>query len=269
MELSIIITSFKQPEILKACVESIKKSARGFDYEIIEIDSASEEDTQSMMKENFPDVKLFPFKENVGFQELVKKGYEMSKGEYILVMNGDMVVKEDAIFRLLDYVKNHPEVGIAGPQLFGFNDEVQDSCFRFYTPLTIIYRRTILGKCKFARAHIDKFLMKDFDHKSTKEVDWVMGSALMMSRKSIEKVGLMDPRFKMYFEDVDWCRRFWENNLKVVYYPAAKMYHYHGRGSAGKSVVKTLVSNKLAWTHVGSAIKYFLKYRGKALPEHN
>jgi GT2 family glycosyltransferase len=73
----------------------------------------------------------------------------------------------------------------------------------------------------------------------------------------------------MYFEDVDWCRRFWENQYKVVYFPHSQMYHYHGRGSAGRSIIGSLLSNRLTWWHIKSAIKFFWKYRGKSLPKHN
>lgn len=269
MELSIIITSYKNPELLKVCINSIKKNLTPNDYEIIEIDCASEEETQLMMREDFSDIKFFPFQENAGYQALVKKGYDMSKGKYILILNGDVVVKKGSIEKLLEYIKNNDTAGLVGPQLLGFNDELQYSCFRFYTLMTIIYRRTFLGRLKFAQKKLDQFLMKDFDHKSEKEVDWLMGSALMTTRSAIEKVGLMDPRFKMYFEDVDWCRRFWEAGYKVMYYPHSQMYHYHGKGSAGKSIIKTLIFNRLVWLHIGSAIKYFIKYWGKDLPEHN
>ena len=269
MELSIIITSYKNPELLKVCIDSIKKNITLTDYEIIEIDCASEEDTQLMMREDYPEIKFYPFKENVGYQALLKKGYEMAKGEFILIMNGDAVVKKESIEKLLEYIKNNKQAGLVGPQLLGFNEELQYSCFRFYSPMIIIYRRTFLGRFGFAQEKLDRFLMKDFDHKSTREVDWLMGSALMTTRPAIEKVGLMDPRFKMYFEDVDWCRRFWESGYKVIYYPPSQMYHYHGKGSAGKSIIKTLLFNRLAWLHIISAIKYFLKYKGKPLPQHN
>lgn len=269
MELSIIITSYKQPELLKVCIDSIRKNINLDSYEIIVIDSESEEKTQLMMKENFSEIKFYPFKDNVGYQALVRKGYELSSGPYILIMNGDMIVKKGTIEKLLDYAKSHPETGLVGPQLLNFNETLQCSCFRFYTPLTIIYRRTFLGKCKFSQKHLGNFLMNDFDHKSTKEVDWLMGSALMTSRQAVEKVGLMDPRFKMYFEDVDWCRRFWENGYKIIYFPEAQMYHYHGKGSSGRSIIKTLIYNKLAWMHLKSAVNYFIKYWGKSLPKHN
>jgi N-acetylglucosaminyl-diphospho-decaprenol L-rhamnosyltransferase len=269
MELSIIITRFRNPEMLRVCIDSIRKNLTLTDLEIIVSDSETDEDTRLLMKENYPEIVFIPSKKNIGFEGTVRRGYRKSRGEYILILNHDIIVKKDSIENMLAYVKDHPDVGLCGPKLLNFNESLQPSCFRFYTPLTIIYRRTLLGRLGFAKNYLDRFLMKDFDHKSIREVDWIMGSAMMTTRRAIEKVGLMDPLFSLYFEDVDWCRRFWENNLKVIYFPFSEMYHYHGRGSAGRSIIKTLFSNRLAWIHISSAIKYFFKYFGKSLPKHN
>lgn len=267
MELSIIVTNYKNPELLKVCLDSIKKNYTGSDWEIIVSDSETEEKTELIMREVFPEIRFIASVENIGFGATVRNGYEKSRGDYILILNGDIIVKNNSIEKLLDYIKNNPKVGIVGPQLLSFNETIQPSCFRYYTPLTILYRRTYLGKLGIGKNHIDRFLMKEFDHKNIKEVDWIQGSAMMTKREAISKIGLMDPNFKMYFEDVDWCRRFWEKGYKVVYNPTSQMYHYHGRGSAGTGVIKTLLSKKLAWIHIASAIKYFWKYFGKPLSE--
>lgn len=266
MELSIIITSYRNPELLKVCIDSIRKNTTLSDYEIIVADSQTEEPTELMMRENYPEIKFLPFKENVGFQHLVKAAYEKSRGEYILILNGDILVKKNSVEKLLNFLKDNPRAGMVGPQLLNFNETLQYSCFRFYSPVTILYRRTFLGKFKFAQKHLDRFLMRDFDHMNIREVDWLMGSALMTRRQAIEKVGLMDPIFQMYMEDTDWCRRFWENDYRVVYFPGAQMYHYHGRGSAGKGVLRLLLSNRLTWIHIASALKYFKKYLGQPSP---
>lgn len=269
MELSIIITSYKNPELLRVCIDSIKKNHAGDDCEIIVADSATEEKTEIMMREDYPGIKFIASKKNIGFSGTVNNGLAVARGRYLLILNGDIIVKKDAIKKLLDYISSRSDVGIVSPQLLNFNETFQPSTFRFYTPLTIVFRRTFLGKFSFAKKHLDRFLMKDFDHKSIRNVDWVMGSSLMTSRQAVEKVGVMDHQFKLYFEDTDWCRRFWEKRYKVVYFPEAQMYHYHGRGSASGSVLRALISNKLTWMHIASAIKYFIKYAGKPLPEHN
>ena len=271
MLLSIIITSYRNPQLLKLCIDSIKKniSLESSEFEMIVADSATENDTETMMREDYPLVKFIPAKENIGFVGTVENGYRASSGKYILILNGDILIKKNSVETLLEYIQRNPQVGLVGPKLLNFNETLQPSCFKFYSFFTILYRRTLLGKMKFARKHLDDFMMKDFDHNKPKEADWIMGSAIISSREKIEKVGLMDKQYKLYFEDVDWCRRFWEKEYKVVYYPNSEMYHYHGKGSSGKGVFKTLISKKLAWIHVFSALKYFWKYKGKPLPEHN
>jgi len=265
--LSIIITSYRNPELLKLCINSIKNNiAEDFNYEIIVADSATEESTEMMMREDFPEVTFFGFEKNVGFQVVVNKGIDNSKGDYLLILNGDMLIKKHSVERLLDYLQSNPTVGIVGPKLLSFNGEFQYSCFRFYKPITIIYRRTFFGKLGFAKKHLDKFLMKDYDHQRPIDVDWLMGSALMMRADDLKKVGKLDPAFFMYMEDVDWCRRFWEKGLRVVYFPYAEMLHYHGKGSEKKGFIYSIFFNKLTRIHIASAIKYFKKYLGKPNP---
>jgi GT2 family glycosyltransferase len=269
MDLSIVVTSYKNPQLLKVCLDSIKKCTADLECEIVVADSATEEEMEMMMREDYPEVKFFSFKENVGFQALVKKGIENSIGNYMLLLNGDIIVTPDSIQKMLQYIKSNSSIGMVGPKLLNFNGSLQPSCFRFYEPITIVYRRTFLGKFAFAKKHLDWFLMNDYNHAEVKEVDWLMGSALMVSRQAFEKVGHMDPQYFMYMEDVDWCRRFWENGFKVIFLPQAQMHHYHGKGSAKGGVIKALLMNKYTWIHISSAIKYFKKFLGKPLPIHN
>jgi GT2 family glycosyltransferase len=266
-ELSIVITSYKNPSVLRLCLESLKKNVLNENFEIFVLDSATEEDTEMMMREEFPDIHFFPFKDNLGFSRLVNSGLKKAKGDFILILNADIIIEKKSADILLQELKKNPEIGIIGPKLMNFDGKVQPSCFRFYTPPIIIYRRTYLGKFSFAKRKIDKFLYKDKDLGKTQEVDWVMGSAMMTTRKAFEKVGFMEKNFGfMYFEDVDWCRRFWEKGFKVVYCPHAKMFHYHGKGSAGQNALRSVFLNKLTREHIKSAFKYFWKYLGKPNP---
>lgn len=269
MELSIIVSNYRNPQLLKVCLDSIIKCSEGISYELIVADSATQEDTEMLMRENFPSVKFFPFRDNVGFQAIVKRGIEESSGRYLLILNGDIIVTENSIQEMLEFIKSDSSIGMVGPKLLNFNGTPQSSCFRFYKPWTIVYRRTMLGKLPFAKKHLDWFLMNDYDHADPKEVDWLMGSSLLITREALEKVGLMDPRYFMYMEDVDWCRRFWENGFKVLYFPKAQMHHYHGKGSAKGGVIRSLLFNKMTWIHISSGLKYFRKFWGKPIPIHN
>lgn len=220
-----------------------------------------------MMREEFPEIKLYAHSNNLGFAKLANRGLKNASGSYLLILNADIVIEKKSVDLLLDYLKNNPDVGVVGPKLINFDGHTQHSFFRFYTPLVILYRRTALGKLRFARKKIDQFLYKDLDSKNPQEVDWIMGSAMMTSKNASSKIGYMEEKFGfLYFEDVDWCRRFWEKKYKVVYYPHSKMYHYHGKGSASMNALKAIFFNKLTREHIVSGMKYFWKYRGKPNP---
>ena len=91
-------------------------------------------------------------------------------------------------------------------------------------------------------------------------VDWLMGSALMAQRKAVNKTGLMDEKFFLYFSDVDWAKRFWENGYKVVYYPLAKIYHYHRRISKRNSWIIDIFMNRQSQQHIKDGFRYLFKY---------
>ncbi|HHX58386.1 MAG TPA: glycosyltransferase family 2 protein [Candidatus Moranbacteria bacterium] len=263
-ELSIIITSYRQPEILKLAIESIKSNIGEISYEILSVDGGTQEKTTDLMREEFPEVRFFPHVENVGLEPLINKGLKEARGEFLLVMNADIIFKDDSFRSMLDYLKLHPDVGLLGPKLINFDGTFQQSCFRFYTPWTILYRRTFLGKFSFAKKHLAKFEMKSQLKKEKPiEVDWLMGSILMTSRKVVQKVGFMNLGGFMYMEDVDWCWSMWKNGYKVIYYPFAKVYHYHGKQSGNKGflgVTSSLLFNRYTRHHTVSAFKFFKKH---------
>ena len=269
MFLSVIVNHYRTPEILKICLRSIKENLKNadFSWEIIVTDGATIEKTSEMMEDHFSDVIFVPFEKNVGFGKLVNAAIERSKGEYLFIINADIIIEEEkAIEKILEYIKKNKDVGMVGPKLLNVNNTVQQSCFRFYTPLTVICRRTSLGRTFIGKKVLNNFLMKDiFDKNNVTEpipVDWLMGSAMMVRRSDLKKVGVFDENFFMYFEDVDWARRFWENGLKVVYFPNSVMYHYHFQSSKKRSLFDSLLS-KYARIHIKSALKYFAKYKFK------
>ncbi len=261
MLFSIIITHYKTPDLLKLCLKSIQENTQNLPKEIFVVDSAADEETEEFIKNDFPEISYISFKKDVGFAKLVNAGLSGARGNYVLILNADMILTKGCLNKMVDYLSTRPEVGLLGPQLLNFDSTIQKSCFRFYRPQTIIYRRTFLGKSKRGQKHLNGFLMSDFDHQSVREVDWLMGTALLAKKEIIEKIGGMDERFFMYFEDVDWCRRFWKNNYKVIYYPEAKMYHYHGQNSKKTGGLTDLFLTKYTWIHLASAVKYFWKWR--------
>lgn len=286
MLLSIIVTHYQTPAVLKICLLAVKKSCQNIrgGYEIILSDSESIPETKEMIKEEFPEVVFIPFEKNVGYAKLVNAGLRKAGGNFILILNADIIPKENSIENLIEFLEDNPKVGMTGPQLLNFDDSPQPSAFRYYTPWTVICRRTFLGRTPWGKKEIERFLLKSqlarlprpgaeatggqaTNNQQLKtggvEVDWLMGSALMTRKEAAENVGLLDERFFMYFEDVDWARRFWENRYKIVYFPKSQMYHYHYKTSDKGRGIFDLFLNKQTRIHLLSALKYFWKYRHK------
>jgi len=266
MKLSIIVNHYRTPEVLRNCLNSVKEDLKGvgFEWELIVTDSATIEQTEQMMADEFSDVFFLPAKENIGFGKSINIALKKAKGDYLFIINADIVMDEKGVIeKMLDYMVEHKDIGMLGPKLWNINNTWQQSCFRFYTPMTVFYRRTFLGKTSFGKKDLDYFLMKDVLDKGEitepTPVDWLMGSAMMIRKSDLDKVGGFDERYFMYFEDVDWARRFWENGLKVIYFPKVTMYHHHFQSSKKSSLWQSAF-NKYSRIHVQSAIKYFKKF---------
>ena len=260
--LSIIITHHNTPELLDLCLNSIKKTTKNIEKEIIVVDSETKEKTEELMKDRWLEVKFIPFKKNVGYSKIVNAGLRKVKGDYILILNADIMALEGSTSKMLKYMKSHSSVGIVGPQLLDFTNSIQPSCFSFPSLGAILARRTFFGRTKRGRRLLSKFT-GELDNRASREVDWLQGSAMMIRKKALKKVGLWDERFFAYFEDTDFCRRFWQKGYKVVSLPSAKMAHYYHRMSKKRGIFLDILFNKYTRIHIVSAIKYFLKYHAK------
>ncbi len=257
--LSIIIVNYKNPALLRLCLKSLDRTlSPELEHEIFVVDISSETGTQNVVLEEFSKAKLLPFKDNIGYTKGVNEGIKASSGDYLLVLNPDIVPLTNSIESLLDYMKNNKDVGLAGPQLLNFDGTPQQSSFGFYNALSIIYRR--VGYLPFKKRVLKKFLMEGKDLSHTQEVDWLMGSALMARKEAVTKVGLMDEKFFLYFSDIDWARRFWENGYKVIYYPSAKIYHYHRRASKRNAWIIDAFANRQSQQHIKDGFRYLFKY---------
>lgn len=265
MLLSIIIVNYNMGALVKACVESLLKLSLPKDSEIIVVDNDSHDNSVSLLRSDFPEITVIDNRVNVGLAAGVNRGVAEAKGQYYLILNPDIVALPGSVKTLVDYMEKHVDVGVAGAQLLSPNGKVQYSCFRFYRPQTILYRRTRWGKTPAGKEEISRFLMKDFDRRQARAVPWIMGACMMARASAVRRVGGMDERFFLYFEDVDWCRRFWNSKWKVMYIPAAQFSHFHQRSSEGGSPLRLLTSRPVR-EHIKSAIKYFWKYRGQELP---
>ena len=132
----------------------------GLDYEIIVVDSTISRKARDLMREQYPEVKYLPFKENLGYARGVNVGIKNSSGKYILILNPDVIVTEGSIEKMINYMDKHSDIGMLGPRVLNFNGTHQKTYFSYYKPITIPVRRSrLLGKIGPFRRALDEFLM--------------------------------------------------------------------------------------------------------------
>ena len=245
MKLSFVILSYKNLNHLRLCITNIKKLQLPFSYEIIAVDNASEDGSREMVLELFPEVKLIVNQKNIGHPAGNNIGFRQAQGEYIAMINPDIIFRSKKdILNILEYLTQHQDVALVGPRVYNPDGSIQHSCYRKYSLLTPVFRRTFLGQLPFGKRNVSQHLMTDFAHDQTREVDWLLGACLFIRKKAIELIGLMNEKLFSYFGDYEWCDRAWKKDWKVVYYHnTSHIFHYHKRESAKeKSSIKQLFS---------------------------
>lgn len=266
-ELSIIILNYKTRGLLRQCLRGIATSNDQVTKEVIVVDNASGDGSIEMLEQDFPEVTLIAAPVNNGFSAGMNLGLKRARGRYVAMLNTDIAIMDKPFDALVRFMDQHPDVGLAGPKLLNPDGSVQYSCYRFHTTLTPLYRRTPLGRIPFIRKKLQRFVMSDFDHKENRTVDWLLGAFLIARAEAVATVGLFDERFFLYFEDVDWSRRFWAAGWPVMYVADVEVVHYHKRQSAenpGLSGIFAFPTN----IHIQSWLRYLAKYNGVNLPTH-
>jgi len=269
-DINIVIVNYKMKTDIERCLASLYKDLANdnLNINIVVVDNASNDGVDLMLKEKYPAVKIILREKNDGFGKAQNAGLKSDEAKYHFILNPDTVFLENGkiIRKMYDFMETHPKIGMIGPKIVYPDNSLQYSCYRFPIFLQPVFSRTKLGQKKFGKKVSDKFLMKDFDHNSTRPVDWIMGSAMFVRGEALKQEGLFDDRFWMYAEDSDLCRRFWEAHWPVYYVHDIVIQHWHGRGSAKvPGVFRALVKNKLARVHLISWLKYMWKWRGNSI----
>ena len=219
--------------MLQECLQTLTRPLNGLDVEVIVVDNASSDDSRDMVRREFPQVKLIANPMNLGFGAGNNVGIPASTGRYVLFLNSDTQVTEGALKSLVDYADANPNVGILGPKLLNADGSLQYSCRQYPNLATGFLHNTPLGRLLPKNRHAADYLMKNWDHATPRDVDWVSGAALMIRRACLNQTGGFDEDYYMYCEDVDLCWRANHASLtwRVTYLPDAIIYHYIGKSS--------------------------------------
>ncbi len=231
-DLSIIVVNYNTGNLLKECIESIKKNALNISYEIIVIDNNSSDNSVDLIKNRFENLEIIINKINVGFARANNQGIKKSKGRYILLLNPDTVILPDCLKKMMKFMDDHPGAGVAGCKVLNPNGTLQLACRRsFPAPSISFYRLTGLSRLFPKSKTFARYNLTYQNPDVVREVDAVSGSFMMIIRKAMNEVGMLDEQFFMYGEELDLCFRIKEKGWKVYYVPDARIIHYKGSSS--------------------------------------
>lgn len=233
-EVGVVVLSWNTKDDLRVCLTALRAGRGGLDVEVVCIDNASSDGSADMVAAEFPEVRLVRNAENVGYARGVNQGIALARGARILLLGSDTEVFPDALPRLVAFLDARPDVGAVAPRLVNFDDgATQRACMRFPRLRTALWWDTFLQAWFPTSAELARYRYLDFDHATSREVDQPPGTCLLLRRETVERLGPMDERLWLFFNDVDWSMRLRDLGLKSWYLAEARVKHREG-GSTRK-----------------------------------
>ena len=257
VDVSIIIVSWNTRQITWDCLKSVYTQPKRNNYEVIVVDNASSDDSVNMIRRDFPDVIIIENKDNRGFAAANNQGIEVAKGRYILLLNSDTIVLENVVQKTMLYADKHPEAAVVGCQVLENAHAVQMTCFRFPSVVNLLLAASGLARLFKHDRFFGRENMLWWKRDCEREVDVVSGMFMLVRRKAVDEVGVMDEGFFIYCEEADWCYRFKQAGWKMLFWPGAKIIHVDGGShSTDQVTVKMFVQKQK------SLLIFIRKHRG-------
>lgn len=242
-DVSIIIVSYNVADILRDCLRSLYKTV-GTTYEVYVVDNASPDGSADIVGNEFPEVHLvrspinggYAYANNLALDKIGISGKEAAtkyqQSRYVLLLNPDTVLTEDAISNMVAFMDASPDVGIAGPKLLRADGSLDLACRRsFPTPKVALYRMMGLSTLFPRSPRFARYNLTYLDPDDITEVDSVVGAFMMLRWEALDAAGPLDESFFLYGEDLDLSLRIKSLGWKVIYYPAVTVLHYKGESS--------------------------------------
>jgi len=256
--LSIIIVSWNVRALLEKCLASLAQDLtpapsskeREVSTEVIVVDNASTDGTTEWLRSlqlTTYNLQLTTNTTNRGFAAANNQGMRATMGEYVLLLNPDTELRPHALDTMVIFMQSHPRCGIVGPKLLNRDGTVQPSVRRFpdaWGPILLS-----LGMAP------QRYLATNFDYKKAQTVDQVMGACFLIRRALIEDIGLLDEKFFIWFEEVDYCKRAKSAGWEVWYTPDASIVHHGGKSFSQQRTLQK------QWWYSKSLLYYFWKHR--------
>jgi GT2 family glycosyltransferase len=254
-DVSIVIVSWNVRDFLRDCVRSVIDETQA-EHEIIVVDNASHDGSPQMIAEEFPDVRVITNDSNLGFAAANNQGIQIARGRNLLLLNPDTLVLDGAIDTMLEWLAGRADVGCVGCQVLETATEIQMTCFADPGPLSIFLTETGIHRLFPLSRFLGNPHYLGWDRTDERDVDVVSGMFLLLPRRVVEEVGLMDDSFFVYAEEADWCRRIRSAGHRCVFSPVARIIHREG-GSKSTAQVAPQMYVQLQKSHLIYVNKHY------------
>ena len=228
--LSIVIVSFNTRDDLERCLSSLTSNPPAARHEIVVVDNASSDGSVDALRAGWPSIRVLPQPSNLGFAAANNIGIRNTSGELVLLLNSDTLVPPGALDTLIARLRAHPTAGAAGPRLVDAHGRAELSYGPMISPLAELRQKAVMSLQHRGFGPVTRRIERETSLE--KFVDWVSGAALLVYRDDAEAVGLLDERYFLYTEDVDFCAAIRARGRRILFTPAATITHLRGRSRA-------------------------------------
>ena len=259
-DVTVVIVNYNTRHLLAECLESLWRSSDGVRLQVVLIDNASRDGSPDFILERFAGRCDVVFNDaNVGFGRANNQAVPLARGRHLLLLNTDAFVHRGSLAAAVAHLDDHPGVGILGARLESRDGSLQPSCRYFPTPWNEFLLGTGLGRF-FPRSRAVDDLK--WDHRSLRACDWVPGCFYLVRREVVEQVGLFDPRFFLYYEEVDHCFAAKRAGWAVEYFPETTVVHLGGESAATDGPLEG-ASRQVSRLAIESAMLFHRKRYGR------
>lgn len=265
--LCVVILNYRRGDLTIDCLRSLESEIPERDDRcVVVVDNASDDDSADRIAEAIKDngwgswAQLVRNPVNGGFAAGNNLGFKTVRARHYLLLNSDTHMLPGAIDKLLTIADKRPEAGLIGPRLQGPDGEAQISCFRYRSPISELLAAASTGPITWL---FRRFVVAAPVSDVPIEPQWISFACVLLRRDVIEKIGYMDERYFMYFEDIDYSRRIRKAGWTVLHEPSARVVHLRGGSSSVKSALKN--KKRVPRYYYESRTRYFAKFYGGAL----
>jgi GT2 family glycosyltransferase len=253
--LSIIVVSHNTRDLLEDCLSSIQQTVGELDCEILVIDNRSEDGSVEMVKNKFPEVRLTANGQNQGYARACNQGMRAAQGQYLLLLNSDILVLDGTLEGMLKIMEVSPRMGELGCRLLNTDRSLQQSVGLDVGWMSEFIQKFFLNRWEKSRNPLAGKVLRRM-HTVQRKVDWLKGACVLLRREAIFEAELMDPVYFMYLEDADLSRRLRQLGWDVVFTPQVEVIHHEG-ASARKN------NAQVALEYRRSQLRYYRKFYGE------